>query len=137
MMVPRDDQFAGFCCALPVENGGGVSVGAVVAWSTGRREETITALLDARAKGFTARGQRGRIVTLGMLPYGLRLAQIIFPRQTKPVFGEGTGPDVLALGAGGKALGYMDSGRAGWRVRHLPPATGHPRSRRPDGRPRR
>lgn len=94
------------CCTVPQRNRGGAAIGALAGWGTDNGEEAATALLSDRVSGIAVEGLRARLVTLARLPYGLRIAEIRFPRRSQHLFGEGA-PALLALGAHSEPIGYM------------------------------
>jgi hypothetical protein len=111
------ERSGGGCCTLPTPNPRGVAIGTSAGWSGDRREETITALVARGVTGFVARGERGRMVTLARLPYGLRLVHIEFPRHVQPIGAEGAA-DLVAIGARERPIGLLrDSGPGATAVR--------------------
>jgi hypothetical protein len=104
----------GTCATVPTQNtrtiSGLVTIGTVVATSSTRRQERVTALLAPDVRRVLAGGRPAAVVTKAQLPYGLRIAQIDFPRHIPPSAGPiaGSTPALLATGANGKALAYLD-----------------------------
>lgn len=94
------------CCTLPLESAGGAAIGTLAGWTGNTYEEAATALLADRVTGIVVKGQKAHLVTLARLPYGLRIAEVRFPRHSQHLFGEGA-PAVLALGADSEPIGYM------------------------------
>jgi hypothetical protein len=119
------ERDGGSCATLPIVTAGPdhhrVAIGAITGLNVGRTEERVSALLTSSVAGVLANGDPARLLIEAQLPYGLRLAQIAFPRALAPAVPVARGsstipapppptastPALLATSADRRPLGYL------------------------------
>ena len=98
---------SGSCASVPAENPraahGTRAIGTIVGSGSTAHEERITALLASDVHGVLVDGRAARVLTRAQLSYGLRIAQIVYPRK---VWTEHAS-SLVATGANGKPLGDL------------------------------
>lgn len=97
------------CATVPTEQGhtsGLRSIGTIVGTGGTSHEETITALVTADVHGAVANGRAATLHIRALLPYGLRIAEIDYPKK---VWTEHVST-LLATGSNGRQLGEMSYG---------------------------
>jgi hypothetical protein len=104
----------GSCPTLPVEtprrtgrhgqSKEAAALGAIAGTTEEKHEVRATALLSGAIHGVLLYGHPTALVTHALLPYGLRLVEIVLPRGKSS---DATGSGLVALGPAGKPLGAL------------------------------
>ena len=100
------------CPTVPTENertSGARVIGTAVGSVGTSHEERITLLLAAGVRGILANERSTQLHTRARLPYGLRIAQIEYPKKTWTEHAS----TLLATGANGRPLGEINQESAG------------------------
>ncbi|HWX96179.1 MAG TPA: hypothetical protein VNZ01_04935 [Solirubrobacteraceae bacterium] len=142
------ERGGGTCASLPTVTAGpghhSVAIGAITGLNIFKAEERIGALLTSSVAGVLANGHPTRLLIQAQLPYGLRLAQIAFPRPLAPPMPvaraastipapappTASTPTLLATSADRRPLGYLGleargfNQRIRWWEKPWPPPAG-------------